>query len=126
MAEDTTNGCVDEKRIGRAARKCAAGSSPVQRLCSLVLCEAAKSNADRIRISLSAEEKIVIEYEIASEWKPVESPPRKLLEAIVTQLLMLNEYGPGGIPIVADDSNAVASVALNEMSMTIDLPGKQG
>lgn len=124
MTDKATRGCVDEKRIGRAAKKCAVGSSPVQRLCSLVLCEAPRNDAERIRISLSPEEKIVIEYEIAGEWKPVDSPPRKLLEAMVTQLLMLNEYGPGGIPVVADDPDAVAKVAFSEMSLTIDLPGK--
>lgn len=122
MVDERAECMIDVSRVGKPANKVVGKGSPIQKLADLILGEAVKNGADSIRIGASAEDTVTIECRVEGEWRAVDSPPRRLLEALLAHLLLAQEYGPNGLPVLSRGSASVAKLTVNDMSLTITLP----
>jgi len=112
---------IDLSKLPRGVRK-AVRACPVQRLTDLIFSEATRLGADQIRISAASEETVGVEFRIHDEWCKVESPPRRLLEALVAQVTMAWIWGPEAIPLVQHGKATSAELQITDINMTLSLP----
>jgi len=112
---------IDKSGLPRAMYKAASLEYPIGKLALLILSEAVHQGAESIRISGSGHEKVGVEFLIDGEWRVVESPPRRLLAALVCELLMLSNGGHG-IPLVKDKRKEMAWIEVESAELSISMP----
>lgn len=113
---------IDCSRVAAPANGVVGMTSAIRKLSDRILDEAVKSGADSIRMSVSSGDSIAVEFHVGEEWRSVDSPPRRLIDSLLTRLLLAQEYGQGGIPLVLERTARVASLTINDITLTISLP----
>jgi hypothetical protein len=116
---------IDASRVAAPGNHVVGTPSLIQRFSDLLLSEAVRHGADSIRIFLSPEDRIVIEYHVDGQWRAVDSPPRHVLEPLLAHLLIAQEYGQNGIPLVTDKATAAARLEIKSAALTISVPNHE-
>jgi len=98
-------------------------NEPIPKMLDLLLADAARSDAQRIRISVTPVNGVRIEYLVGGQWGRARcDPPIHILEALLGHLFILHAYSDGTIPVKSKRRKAAIELSLSCVDLQLSIP----